>query len=87
MIDHNYGAGTQRSEILRHLLGGVRLDWMDCLALSGTSKASTRIGEIRRSTGLVIQSEMVSRNGKRFKEYWIDFSKMTKQQNRKYGVK
>jgi len=87
MIEHNYGAGTQRAMILADLLDGRKVDWLQCYHLCGSSKASTRVGEIERATGLPIARSWVKFKNVKFKQYWIDFDKMTKAQKKKYGVK
>jgi hypothetical protein len=80
----NYGAGTQRKIILELLLSGFVLDWRGCLNMAGSSKASTRIGEIERATELPIKREWKEKGGVRFMTYWLDFKSMTESQRKKY---
>jgi hypothetical protein len=60
----------QKAAIWKALTKGRTLTAIQALALCGTMKLSTRIGELERLHGVTISRRMVERNGKRFAEYW-----------------
>ena len=62
---------TYSQIVLNHLLAGKRLSNMQAYALYGMTCFLQRISDLR-AAGVPIQDEMVKRNGKRFKQYWID---------------
>ena len=62
---------TYSQIILRHLLAGKRLSNLEAYNQYGMTCFLQRISDLR-AAGVVIQDEMVQRNGKRFKQYWID---------------
>lgn len=53
------------------MLAGKRLSNMQAYDQYGMTCCLQRISDLR-AAGVVIQDEMVQRNGKRFKQYWID---------------
>ncbi len=65
-----YGVATQRAMIVRALNQGKKLDWLSGFRLCGTSKLSTRLGEIKKDTGMKIDYCWVQRGSGSFKRYW-----------------
>lgn len=59
-----------------HLLAGKSLSTYEAYDLYDITCFLQRISELR-ADGVLIQDEMVKRNGKRFKVYWIDQSANT----------
>lgn len=57
--------------ILNHLLAGKTISTYEAYDLYDITCFLQRISELR-ADGVLIQDEMVKRNGKRFKVYWID---------------
>jgi hypothetical protein len=65
---------TGQSEIiLEHMLRGNRISPMSALRLCGSWALSSRICDLKKQ-GYQIKSELVKRNGKMFKEYFIEKS-------------
>jgi len=62
---------TYSQIILNHMLAGKRLSNMQAYDQYGMTCFLQRISDLR-AAGVVIQDEMVQRNGKRFKQYWIN---------------
>ena len=62
---------TYSQIILNHLLGGKRLSNMQAYDQYGMTCFLQRISDLR-ATGIVIQDEIIEKNGKRYKSYWID---------------
>ena len=62
---------TYSQIILNHLLGGKRLSNMQAYDHYGMTCFLQRISDLR-ATGIVIQDEIIEKNGKRYKSYWID---------------
>lgn len=62
---------TYRQIILNHLLAGKRLSNMQAYDQYGMTCFLQRISDLR-ATGIVIQDEIIEKNGKRYKSYWID---------------
>lgn len=71
---------NQKYAILAHLWGGHRLTSMDALRLFGTSRLAARVLELK-TEGQDIRKKMVSKNGKRFAEYWLEGSQSRKASN------
>ena len=61
---------THSQIILNHLLAGKRISNMEAYDLYGMTCCLRRISELR-AKGIVIQDEMIKKNGKRYKSYWI----------------
>lgn len=57
--------------IMAHLLAGKTITNMQAYDEYGMTCLAQRISELRAS-GVSIDDEMVTQNGKRFKRYWID---------------
>ena len=62
---------TQIDIVRAHLMTGATITTWDAYRLYRITSLAQRIHELRKS-GLVIQSEMVTHNEKRFSVYWID---------------
>lgn len=62
---------TYSQIILNHLLAGKRLSNMEAYDQYGMTCCLKRISELR-AKGIVIQDEMIKKNGKRYKSYWIE---------------
>jgi hypothetical protein len=62
---------TQKKTILRHLDRGYTLTGLQALGLCGSMKLSTRISELR-TEGHPISDRWIEKDGKRFKEYFIN---------------
>ena len=62
---------TYSQIILNHLLAGKRLSNMEAYDLYGMTCCLRRISELR-AKGIVIQDEIIKKNGKRYKSYWIE---------------
>ena len=62
---------TYSQIILNHMLAGKRLSNMQAYALYGMTCFLQRISDLR-AAGIVIQDEMIEKNGKRYKSYWIE---------------
>lgn len=62
------------SQLIRnHMLEGKSISNMEAYDQYGMTCFLQRISDLR-AAGVVIQDEMVTQNGKRFKRYWIDQS-------------
>ncbi|MEJ6066517.1 helix-turn-helix domain-containing protein [Psychrobacter sp. 16-Bac2893] len=57
--------------ILNHMLAGKRLSNMQAYDQYGMTCFLQRISDLR-AAGIVIKDEMIEKNGKRYKSYWID---------------
>ena len=57
--------------ILNHLLAGKRLSNMQAYDQYGMTCFLQRISNLR-AAGVTIQDEVIKKNGKRYKSYWID---------------
>ncbi|WP_440824564.1 helix-turn-helix domain-containing protein [Psychrobacter cryohalolentis] len=62
---------TQIDIVRAHLMTGATITTWDAYRLYRITSLAQRIHELRKS-GLVIQSEMVTHNDKRFSVYWLD---------------
>lgn len=62
---------TQIDTIRAHLMTGATISTWDAYRLYQITCLAQRIHELRL-TGLVIQSEMITHNDKRFALYWLD---------------
>lgn len=62
---------TYSQIILNHLLAGKRLSNMEAYDQYGMTCCLRRISELR-AKGIVIQDEIIKKNGKRYKSYWIE---------------
>lgn len=62
---------TYSQIIMAHLMTGKTITNMQAYDEYSITCLSQRISELRAS-GVNIDDEMVTRNGKRFKRYWID---------------
>lgn len=62
---------TQIDTVRAHLMSGATITTWDAYRLYQITSLAQRIHELR-SAGLVIQSEMVTHNSKRFAVYWLD---------------
>lgn len=61
---------TQNENILRFLKKGKRINPLQALNKFGCFRLASRISDLK-SEGNSISSEMISKGGTRFKEYWI----------------
>ena len=57
--------------IHNHMLAGNTISTYEAYALYGITCFLQRVSDLR-AAGVPIQDEMVKRNGKRFKQYWLD---------------
>jgi len=62
---------TQNAQILAHLLSGKSITPMDALQMFGSFRLGARIYDLK-AKGYAIQRQLVTENGKRFAEYWMD---------------
>lgn len=62
---------TQIDTIRAHLMTGSSISTWDAYRLYRITCLAQRVHELKKS-GLEIQSEMVTHNGKRFSLYWLD---------------
>ncbi len=62
---------NQIDEIKAHLMTGATITTWDAYRLYQITSLAQRIHDLR-SAGLVIQSEMIKHNNKRFAVYWLD---------------
>lgn len=62
---------TYSQIIVNHMLAGKSITTYEAYELYDITCLSQRISELRAS-GMSINDEMVTQNGKRFKRYWID---------------
>lgn len=68
----NEPAPKTQIEIIRaHLMTGATITIWDSIRLYRITSLAQRIHDLR-TAGLVIQSEMVTHNDKRFALYWLD---------------
>ena len=68
----NEQAPKTQIEIIRaHLMTGATITIWESIRLYKITSLAQRIHNLRR-TGLVIQSEIVTHNDKRFSVYWLD---------------
>ncbi|WP_413518977.1 helix-turn-helix domain-containing protein [Psychrobacter glacincola] len=68
----NEPAPKTQIEIIRaHLMTGATITTWDAYRLYQITSLAQRIHNLR-DTGLLIQSEMVNHNDKRFSVYWLD---------------
>ncbi|MGE6390448.1 helix-turn-helix domain-containing protein [Psychrobacter pacificensis] len=71
MTDTRQTKQTYGQIIMAHLLAGKTITNMQAYDEYGMTCLAQRISELRAS-GVSIDDEMVTQNGKRFKRYWID---------------
>lgn len=62
---------TYSQIILNHLLSGKKISNMEVYDQYGMTCCLRRISELR-AKGIVIQDEIIKKNGKRYKSYWIE---------------
>tara|TARA_B100001179_G_scaffold140835_1_gene101675 strand:- start:14038 stop:14292 length:255 start_codon:yes stop_codon:yes gene_type:complete len=62
---------TYSQIILNHMLAGKRLSNMQAYYQYGMTCFLQRISDLR-AAGIAIQDEVIEKNGKRYKSYWID---------------
>lgn len=62
---------TYSQIILNHLLAGKSISNMEAYDQYGMTCCLRRISELR-AKGIVIQDEIIKKNGKRYKSYWIE---------------
>lgn len=62
---------TQVDTVRAHLMTGATITTWDAYRLYQITCLAQRIHDLR-TAGLVIQSEMVTHDGKRFAVYWLD---------------
>lgn len=62
---------TYSQIILNHLLAGKSISNMEAYEQYGMTCCLRRISELR-AKGIVIRDEMIKKNGKRYKSYWIE---------------
>ena len=62
---------TYSQIILDHLLSGKKISNMEAYDQYGMTCCLRRISELR-AKGIVIQDEIIKKNGKRYKSYWIE---------------
>ena len=61
---------SQEDSILEHLKQGNRITPLDALYKFGCFRLASRISDLKKQ-GLNIDSQMIHREGKKFKEYWL----------------
>lgn len=62
----------QERNILAYMQQGNRISPLVALDKFGCLRLASRISNLRNREGVNISSMMVTRNGKRFKEYWVE---------------
>ena len=62
---------SQTTDILKHLLKGNRLTGIEALNLFGCFRLPARIAEAEK-LGHTISRRTITKNNKRFCEYWIE---------------
>jgi len=62
---------TYSQIILNHLLSGKKISNMEAYDQYGMTCCLRRISELR-AKGIVIQDEIIKKDGKRYKSYWIE---------------
>ena len=62
---------TYSQIIVNHMLAGQSISTMQAYDLYNITCFLQRVSELR-AAGVPIKDEMVKRNGKRFKVYWLD---------------
>lgn len=62
---------TYSQLILDHMLEGKRISNMEAYDQYGMTCFLQRISDLR-AAGVVIQDEVIVKNGKRYKSYWIE---------------
>lgn len=62
---------TQNKTIKAHLLADESISTWQAYKLYGITCLAQRIHDLR-NTGLPIQSELITQNGKRFSLYWLN---------------
>lgn len=70
-VTNSQAPSTQIDTIRAHLMTGATITTWDAYRLYRITALAQRIFELRKA-GLVIQSEMVTHNDKRFSSYWVD---------------
>ena len=70
-VNNEQAPKTQIDTVRAHLMTGASISTWDAYRLYRITSLAQRIHELRKS-GLVIQSEMVTHNDKRFSLYWLD---------------
>lgn len=70
-VNNEQAPKTQIDTVRAHLMTGASISTWDAYRLYRITSLAQRIHELRKS-GLVIQSEMVTHNDKRFSQYWLD---------------
>ena len=70
-VNNEQAPKTQIDTVRAHLMTGSSITTWDAYRLYRITSLAQRIHELRKS-GLVIQSEMVTHNDKRFSLYWLD---------------
>lgn len=70
-VNNEQAPKTQIDTVRAHLMTGASISTWDAYRLYRITSLAQRIHELRKS-GLVIQSEMVTHNEKRFSLYWLD---------------
>jgi len=61
---------TQNENILAHMKQGNRITALEALNRFGCFRLASRISDLKKQ-GIEIQSKMIHREEKVFKEYWI----------------
>ena len=70
-VNNEQAPKTQIDTVRAHLMTGASISTWDAYRLYRITSLAQRIHELRKS-GLLIQSEMVTHNDKRFSLYWLD---------------
>lgn len=70
-VNNEQAPKTQIDTVRAHLMTGSSITTWDAYRLYRITSLAQRIHELRKS-GLVIQSEIVTHNEKRFSLYWLD---------------
>ncbi|MBU1096865.1 MAG: helix-turn-helix domain-containing protein [Bacteroidetes bacterium] len=64
---------SQEQEILDYMLSGNKISPLEALNKFGCLRLGARIYDLQKKyKNLVIETKLVTRNNKKFSEYWID---------------
>ena len=70
-VIHSQAPKTQIDIVRAHLMTGATITTWDAYRLYQITCLAQRVHDLR-SAGLIIQSEIVTHNDKRFSVYWLD---------------
>ena len=62
---------TQNKSILQHMQNGYKITALEALGHYGCMRLASRINDLKRM-GHIIHDEWVTRNGKRYKSYYME---------------